>query len=366
MPDAAPVTIATLPSSFPIACLRSVLHRPAIDHQALAGDEIAVGRGEEDTGADDILGQLLALDGAGLRHRLAVFGVIVAPADILGRGEARRDGVDADAVLAELGRKRPRHAEDRAFGRDIVQHHRRAVPHRARGDVDDLAVILALHDRHDRLDAEEHAADIDGEIAIPFLGAELRDGYARHARKARIVDEDMDAAISLFDGANEFPDRGSVRDIADHAHRGAARRFDFGDDPVGRVEFDDRDLGALGGKTARVIGTDTNLRAGDDRNLAVEPAHDASRVIRRLSPSSLPRPSTSSEAGVQRLWIPAFAGMTEWSVTPPLYPGSARRSLPRSAPPRRGRRANGRREAADRGASPAARHPSRSAAWADV
>src|SRR5512146_556222 len=120
MPDAAPVTIATLPSSLPIASLRSVLHRPAIDHEALAGDEVAVGRGEEDAGPDEVLGHLLALDRARLRHRLAILGVVVAPADILGRGEARRDGIDADAILAELGRKRSRHAENRAFGRAVT------------------------------------------------------------------------------------------------------------------------------------------------------------------------------------------------------------------------------------------------------
>src|ERR1700759_3668527 len=101
MPDAAPVTIATLPSSLPMARLRSVLQRAAIDHEALAGDEIAVGRGEEEAGADETLGHLLALDRAGIRHRLAVIGVVVAAADIFGRGEAGGDGVDADAVFAE-------------------------------------------------------------------------------------------------------------------------------------------------------------------------------------------------------------------------------------------------------------------------
>src|SRR6185503_9365523 len=191
MPEAAPVTIAILPwSLLAIVSLPLVLQRTAVDDEALAGDEIAVGRGEEDTGADEIVRHLLALDGAGIGHRLAVIDVIVAPADIFGRGEAGRDGVDADAVLAELGRERARHAEDRALGRDVMQHLRRAAPHRARGDVDDLAVILALHDRNDRLDAEEHAAHIDGKIAIPFLGAELGDREASHAREARIVDED--------------------------------------------------------------------------------------------------------------------------------------------------------------------------------
>ena len=42
----------------------SMHHHSAVDHDGLTGDEVAVGGRQEDHGADDILGQFVALDGA--------------------------------------------------------------------------------------------------------------------------------------------------------------------------------------------------------------------------------------------------------------------------------------------------------------
>src|SRR5918994_835660 len=114
--------------------------RPAVDRDGLAGDKIAVAGCEKDQRTQQILGILVALDGAALdRNGARLFQV----RGVLQRGLAQRiagrQRVDADAVIAQLAAERAGKAEDCAFRRDVMQHLRHAARRRARADIDDLA-----------------------------------------------------------------------------------------------------------------------------------------------------------------------------------------------------------------------------------
>src|SRR6266571_3861595 len=121
--------------------------RPAVDDQGLPGDEIALRRSEENDRADQILRLLHPLERALPGGRRA------HPDDALVRillreRAARRDAVDADAVLADLARESAREAEHPRFRGDVVDAARRALQRRARADVDDLPVAACPHVRH--------------------------------------------------------------------------------------------------------------------------------------------------------------------------------------------------------------------------
>src|SRR5262249_6953167 len=83
---------------------RSGIHVSAVDRQRLAGHEVALRRSEEDERAEQILGMLIAPQRSRL-HRALARGLYVAGIFAqhgVAQGEARRQRVDADAVLAEL------------------------------------------------------------------------------------------------------------------------------------------------------------------------------------------------------------------------------------------------------------------------
>src|SRR5262249_34284861 len=87
-----------------LSASRSRIHVAAVDGDRLPGDEIALGRGEEDERAKEILRMLVAMKRARLdgaltrgRHMAGIFGN-----DGIAEGEAGRERVDADAELAEL------------------------------------------------------------------------------------------------------------------------------------------------------------------------------------------------------------------------------------------------------------------------
>src|SRR5262249_21635073 len=73
--------------------------------------------------------------------------------------------------------------------------------HPRRRDVDDLAAPLRLHRREYRAAGEEHAAQVDGHDAIPFLDRDFEPGASRqHAHQRGVVDEDVDRAEALERG----------------------------------------------------------------------------------------------------------------------------------------------------------------------
>src|SRR5262245_41560102 len=120
----------------------SRIHVAAVDGDGLPGDEITVGRGQENQRAQQVLGLLVALERARL-HRTLAGGIHVAGIldhHRVAQGEARRQRIDANAVLTEFARERPRHRHDAALGGDVVQHPGNAAIGRTGTDIDDLAV----------------------------------------------------------------------------------------------------------------------------------------------------------------------------------------------------------------------------------
>src|SRR5215469_9426015 len=126
-------------------------------------------RSEKEQRPDEIVRRFLAFERAALDIKRAQRAVIVTALDRIAEGEPRRKRVTANAVLTELPGHRPGHRNDGAFGRNIMQHHRRAFEHRARSDIDDFAVALAAHDWQHRLDAFERTARIARHHPVPFL-----------------------------------------------------------------------------------------------------------------------------------------------------------------------------------------------------
>src|SRR5262245_39254574 len=75
------------------------MYRPAVHGNGLAGDEVAIGRAEEDERADQVLRVAVALDGAA-RHD-AVAGeaqMVLVGEDRVAQREPRRQRVDANVV----------------------------------------------------------------------------------------------------------------------------------------------------------------------------------------------------------------------------------------------------------------------------
>src|SRR5262249_36889219 len=128
-----------------------------------------------------------------------------------------------------------------------------------RGDVDDRAAALRLHDRDDVLHRQERALEVDGEHAVP-LGLGQVD-HAAEAGDADVVVEPVDAAVGGAAGRDHRGDVGGAGDVGLKGARFPALAVDdarglFGSRAVHvRAEY----LGAL-------------AREGDGGGLAVAPA----------------------------------------------------------------------------------------------
>src|SRR5712692_8412386 len=81
-----------------------------------------------------------------------------------------------------------------------------------RGDVDDAAVILLDHRRHDRLAADEGPVEIDAQNLAPFI--EVGFPYRLvDPGDAGIVDENVDSAERLEGGICRLFNRGQIRHV---------------------------------------------------------------------------------------------------------------------------------------------------------
>jgi hypothetical protein len=171
----------------------------AVDDHRLPGDEVRGRRAEEDHGADDVLRHLIALDrprrDRDVPELLDHFGV---RPDALGHGEAGCDAVDVDRVLPEFPRERPRQRDDGALRGHVVEEERHAAKGRAGRDVHDLPSALLAHHRDDRAAREEHRRDVDLHHVVPLVEGDLGErAHLERGVEAGVVDEDVDAAISL-------------------------------------------------------------------------------------------------------------------------------------------------------------------------
>ena len=147
---------------------------------------------------------------------------------------------------------------------------------RDRGDVDDRALALALHDRHDlpadQIDALE--VDVVDEVPVGLLGGDDAAG----ARDADVVDQHVDPAERRHAGLDHGLDAVGFGDVGRMGRADAALALDDAPGLVGRreVEVDREYVGPLareqhGGRLAIAPARADRARAGDQRHLAVEP-----------------------------------------------------------------------------------------------
>ena len=131
-----------------------IIDRAAVHHQRLAGDEIAVARGEEYQRAEQVFRIGVAFEGAAeLRTGMRSSSTCVAFLEPgVAEDIAGRQRIDRDAVLPELARQRAGEGEHGALRGDVRQHARHALVGGAGGDVDDLAGAALDHMRRDMAD----------------------------------------------------------------------------------------------------------------------------------------------------------------------------------------------------------------------
>ncbi len=185
---------------------------------------------------------------------------------------AGRDAVHPDAVLAELHRHAARELDDGGLGGAV--DHRRRVPGAAGGHagvVDDAPRALPHHDRRRVLHPEQHAAEVHRHRPLGGVQRDRLDATPG-PRSARVVEETVEPAVPVDGRADHAPDVVLARDVGadeqrarpERPHDGLALRLAAtGDDHGG--PFLDEPLRRALAHAAR--------RAGDDRNLALEPAH---------------------------------------------------------------------------------------------
>src|ERR1051326_1828218 len=146
---------------------------------------------------------------------------------------------------------------------------------RDRGDVDDAALTLRLHDRRRRLDEAHRPGEIDVEDLVPDLHRQAVEvGERDRLVIGGIVDEDVEAAEALHDVADDALGRRTVGDVAlkrggvDLVARGEIARDAFG--LVAALGIHDRDMRALFRERVTDALTDPAIAAGDERHRTVE------------------------------------------------------------------------------------------------
>ena len=121
-----------------------------------------------------------------------------------------RDAVHRDVVAGQLLAERFGQRDDAGLRRAVGRGVRVAFLAGNRRDVDDAAVVLPDHVRHDGAAAQKDAGQIDVEHLLPGVDRILPDLLLRPG-DAGICDEDVDAAERLDRGARGGFDGGRTR-----------------------------------------------------------------------------------------------------------------------------------------------------------
>ena len=136
---------------------------------------------------DELLGGLLRVLGVELAH------------GVLDHGSpdgAGRDGVDTHTELAVLDGRVPGEANNPVLRGGVARLVADAADAADGRRVHDKAVALLAHDLEHLLEAEEDAAEVDGDDALELSGAEVL-GQVLAALDAGVVEEAVDAAEAL-------------------------------------------------------------------------------------------------------------------------------------------------------------------------
>ena len=248
----------------------------------LPGNEAAILADQEQASRGDLVDMPLAAERntAGVRHMAAIpFGVVAPGIDAAGR-----DHIDADVVRGELGGEPARHADQphlrrREMGAAAAASGNRAVA----AEEQDAPVLVLDHLADQRARQVEGPVEYDIADPLPILIAHLEKRLVRP--DCGVVDQDVDAA----ELAERFrrhrlnlvllADIGDDRDRLDPEILRLARdRLRF---LLVRARIDD-DIGAFPRELQHRRAADIAPRAGDQRDLPLEPAHDRSPLADQL------------------------------------------------------------------------------------
>jgi hypothetical protein len=188
------------------------------------------------------------------------------------RHHPRRQGIDRNALLAQLFCHHPGHAHHRAFGRDIGHLPRVGEKVGARGDVDDAAVRTAFEQRVDRPGNIEIAEVVDLHEAVHLFIGQLMPGRAAR-EDAGVVDQNIHLMVTAGDGLDGCGDLAFVGDITELslglAAGGANRLGGFC-----RVsDIEDFDLRPFGGQPQCRRAAEPGGCAGDHRYPILQTSH---------------------------------------------------------------------------------------------
>ena len=197
--------------------------------------------------------------------------------------QAGRNGIDCDAVLAELARERAREADDAALAGDVVGEAREIGEEGIGRHVDDPSPASPPHAGGERLDGEELRIEIDRHQPPPVRERHLvehLDGI-----DAGIVDEDVAAAELCLHGLRERRDLRGLADVAAHRHGGTSGGLHQPDGRITVLRIGHDHLGAVVRQPPRIGLADARGRSGDDGDLAdmaachpAPPCHSARRA----------------------------------------------------------------------------------------
>ena len=196
----------------------------------LAGDPAGVVGGEEDGGGGDVVGL------AGAAERGFGDGILVeigadeaGGVGAFGFDDAGVEGVDADALGAELEGEDAGDGVDRTLGGGVDRAGGRRDAADQRADVDDAAALAEVLGRG--LGDEQEAEDVDVELLVEVLGGDGFEGA--ELVDAGVVDEDVELAVVLDGGVDDGLRVGGLGDVALDGDGFAAGLGDGVDDVVG-------------------------------------------------------------------------------------------------------------------------------------
>ena len=182
---------------------------------------------------------------------------------------ARDDDIDGDAEARHFEGHRARETDEPQLRADAVRTPDLAPVGVGAAEIDDAAPFPFDHARQHGLAQKERRLEVGVEDEVPFFERDFRDPGVRPDR--RIVDENVDTAVVLFDSFHERRQTRRIREVNLIHCRVPADGLDFGAHFVGffgtiPIQHDGRY--AFPGERQHDTAPDVAVAARDDRDAA--------------------------------------------------------------------------------------------------
>src|SRR5215207_8077318 len=249
-----------------------VEEKAPIHRQGHASDVGGGVRAEEQHRAGTVLWSSDVVERQAGDHRVERNGVraLEVLLDHVGHEQRRGDFVDADPVLADLGRRRPRQVGDRGLAQPVdglclrwpKTRHRRGVDYRP------AAVLAHVSDLVTQ--AYEDALRIDGHLRVEILLGGIH--HADIHLAPGVVDCTIQTSVGFDGRVHQRGDIRLTRNVSPHERPLATGLPDQIDGLLPRLlaPSRDHDLGARAPELDGSCATDSARRPSNDRHLAVE------------------------------------------------------------------------------------------------